>query len=181
MSLYLGADILKCMWPCPRFTLDRLNSILRSQVLVLLAYEVLFVWSYAMKILSMATSEYKKTAFYGQIPNIHVLQRLFGIYTLAVTSALPSTKQRRIKFLTSHATLFPVRVRQGRNKLYNEGILSFSLPLPNIHTHLSTWKNKKKNMKIWFLFSYSFCCAGIKPQGLIHDNQVHHHWAEAWP
>lgn len=181
MSLYLYGDILKCMWPCPRFTLDRLNFILRNQVLVLLAYEVLFVWSYAMKILSMATSEYKKTTFYGQIPNIHVLQRLFGIYTLAVTSALPSTKQRRIKFLTSHATLFPVRVRQGRNKLYNEGILSFSLPLPNIHTHLSTWKNKKKNMKIWFLFSYSFCCAGIKPQGLIHDNQVHHHWAEAWP
>lgn len=115
---------------------------------------------------------------YGRIPNIHVLQRLFGIYTLAVTSALPSTKPRRIKFLTYHATLFPVRVRRGRNKLYNEGVLSFSLPLPNTHTHLSTWK---KNMKIWFLFSYSFCCAGIKPQGLIHDNQVHHHWTEAWP
>lgn len=79
---------------------------------------------------------------YGRIPNIHVLQRLFGIYTLAVTSALPSTKPRRIKFLTYHATLFPVRVRRGRKKLYNEGFLSFSLPLPNTHTHLSTWKKK---------------------------------------
>lgn len=115
---------------------------------------------------------------YGQISSIHVLQRLRGIYTLAVTFALPSTKQRRIKFLTCHATLFLVRVRWRRNKLYNEGSLSFSLPLPNIQTHLSSWK---KTVEIWFLFSCSFCCAGIKPQDFIYDNQVHHHWVEAWP
>lgn len=66
------------------------------------------------------------------------------------------------------------RRRVRWNNLHKKRVLLPFLPsLPPQHAHIRV--SLKEAVGILLSFSCLFCCAGIKPQGLIHDSQVLYH------